>query len=97
MWSNNPLEGNQPGPCGSTNPLVGNSPSTEVVGVFLGPAALLRLAGSVLVEIHDDWQVRDGQYLPNTLWSHHNPKTGRLDYFAHQPAERPSTIPKRSS
>jgi putative transposase len=37
-----------------------------IVGVFPNPAALLRLAGSVLVEAHDEWQVADQRYLYET-------------------------------
>ena len=37
-----------------------------MVGVFPNPAALLPLAGSVLVETHDEWQVADKRYLSET-------------------------------
>jgi hypothetical protein len=46
---------------------------TDAVGVFPNPAALLRLAGSVLVGAHDEWQVADKPYLSETTLALLNP------------------------
>jgi putative transposase len=53
IWSMNPLE----------RPNKEIKRRTDVDGVFPDPEALLRLAGAMLVEVHDEWQVSDRRYL----------------------------------
>jgi putative transposase len=53
IWSTNPLE--------RVNKEIKRR--TNVVGVFPNEAGVVRLAGSVLLEVHDEWQVTDRRYL----------------------------------
>ena len=68
IWSTNPLE--------RLNKEVKRR--TDVVGVFPNPAALLRLAGAVLVEAHDEWQVTaERRYLSERSMALLTDKTNR--------------------
>lgn len=67
IWSTNPLE--------RVNKEIKRR--TDVVGVFPNPAALLRLAGAVLIEQHDEWDAAERRY-----FSEHSMK--QLDAIAEE-------------
>ncbi len=53
IWSTNPLE--------RVNKEIKRR--SDVIGIFPNEAAILRLAGAVLLEIHDEWAIAERRYL----------------------------------
>jgi len=71
VWSTNPLE--------RVNKEIKRR--TNVVGIFPNEAGVLRLAGSVLIEVHDEWAVTDRRYLSEASMAklYDNGNTGDID------------------
>jgi putative transposase len=64
-WSTNPLE--------RVNKEIKRR--TDVVGIFPNPGSLLRLAGSVLIEVRDEWQIAENRYLSEGSMALIDPQT----------------------
>ncbi len=64
IWSTNPLE--------RLNKEIKRR--TNVVGVFPNPEALLRLAGHILIDQHDEWHVADRRYFSEASMTTINPR-----------------------
>jgi len=73
LWSTNPLE--------RVNKEIEHR--TNVAGIFPNPEALLRLAGAVLIEQHDEWAASDRRYFSETsvtlLKTKTNPNEGQVN------------------
>ena len=70
IWSTNPLE--------RVNKEIKRR--SDVVGIFPNEAAVLRLAGAVLLEVHDEWAIAERRYLAE----------GSMALLDHRPDDDPT-------
>lgn len=78
IWSTNPLE--------RVNAEIKRR--ADVIGIFPNPEAIVRLAGAVLMETHDEWQIAERRY-----FSEHSMAEMRAMLDAPEDAPAPMALP----
>ena len=65
---------------------------TNVVGIIPDEASVLRLARSILLEVHDEWQIAERRYAARRLTSSRTDAEGsrRCSHFPPLPGSRPT-------
>ena len=93
IWSTNPLE--------RVNKEIKRR--ARVVGIFPNEAAVIRLVGAVLHDMHDEWQVSDRRYLSEGSMAQLNPTSDTGPVAAipaatrHRESPRKPTTPRGSA
>ena len=77
IWSTNPLE--------RVNKEIKRR--SRVVGIFPNPAAVIRLVGAVLIDMHDEWIAGDRRYLSEESMAQLNTSMDTEDHVAIQSGE----------
>ena len=75
IWSTNPLERHQQGD---------QAPQPASSGIFPNDAAVIRLVGAVLADMHDEWQAGDRRYLSEGSMAQALPRARYWRHRRHQ-------------